>query len=204
LLHLKELERTLTLLAAGTGLRISECLGLQWQDVSFTEGMIHVRRTWTCRRVGLPKSKASRAPVPLHPLLSEFMLCWNRRTAYSQPHDWVFPPIRLKGKQPRVANMLVETYLRPAVMKAGILSSYRNGQGKLVENDPRRCGFYNSRHSLASLLVRIRKDPKKVQTPLRQSDDRMASAGAMLFAILCHAEEASGLRADWVTSADFA
>jgi integrase len=44
LLYLREPERTLTLLAAGTGLRISECLGLQWQDVSFDEGMIHVRR----------------------------------------------------------------------------------------------------------------------------------------------------------------
>src|SRR3984893_4426453 len=45
LLNLREPERTLTLLAAGTGLRISECLGLQWQDVSFADAMIHVRRT---------------------------------------------------------------------------------------------------------------------------------------------------------------
>ena len=28
-------ERTLTLLIAATGLRISECLGLQWADVDF-------------------------------------------------------------------------------------------------------------------------------------------------------------------------
>lgn len=53
--------------AAGTGLRISGCLGLQWQDVSFADAIIHVRRTWTCGRVGLPKSKASKNPVPLHP-----------------------------------------------------------------------------------------------------------------------------------------
>jgi integrase len=98
-------------LAAGTGLRISECLGLQWQDVSFTEAMIHVRRTWTCGRVGLPKRKASRVPVPLHPLLLEFMLRWNRQTLYSQPTGWVFPSIRLKDKQPRVGNMSVEDYL---------------------------------------------------------------------------------------------
>ena len=206
LLHLKEPERTLTLLAAGTGLRISECLGLQWQDVRFTEGMIHVRRTWTCGRVRLPKSKASRAPLPLHPLLSEFMLRWNRRTPYSQPNDWVFPSIRLKGKQPRIANMLVEEYLRPAAMKAGILSSYRDDKGKLVENDPRRFGFHNFRHSLASFLVRIKTDPKTVQTLLRHSDvkftlqyythsvsdDRMAAAGAMLFAILIHAADERG------------
>ncbi len=210
LIHLKEPERTLTLLAAGTGLRISECLGLQWQDLSFTEAMIHVRRTWTCGRVGLPKSKASRAPVPLHPLLSEFMFRWKRRTPYSQPSDWVFPSFRLKGKQPRMANMLVEDYLRPAAMKAGILSSYRNDKGRLVENDPRRFGFHNFRHSLASFLVRIRTDPKTVQTLLRHSDvkftlqyythsvsqDRMVAAGAMLLAILCHAVEGSGLKAD--------
>ena len=30
LMQLQEPERTLTLLAASTGLRISECLGLQW------------------------------------------------------------------------------------------------------------------------------------------------------------------------------
>jgi integrase len=42
-----EPERTLMPLAAGTGLRISECLGLQWQDVSFDGSLIHVRRTWS-------------------------------------------------------------------------------------------------------------------------------------------------------------
>ena len=48
---------------------------------------------------------------------------WKKETRYSQPSDWVFPSVRLEGKQPRVANMLVEDYLRPAAMKAGILSS---------------------------------------------------------------------------------
>jgi len=51
LLNLQEPERTLTLLASGTGLRISECLGLQWQDVCFADSMIHVRRTWKCGQV---------------------------------------------------------------------------------------------------------------------------------------------------------
>jgi integrase len=210
LLQLQEPERTLTLLAAGTGLRISECLGLQWQDVSFADTLIRVRRTWTCGRVGLPKSKASKGPVPLHPLLSEFMFRWKEKTAYSQPCDWVFPSVRLNGKQPRVANMLVEDYLRPAAVRAGVLVSRQDQEGRLVDNDPRRFGFHNLRHSLASFLIRIKTDPKTVQTLLRHSDvrltlqfythaisdDRMSATGAMLGAILNHAEHKSGLKAD--------
>jgi len=143
LLNLQEPERTLTLLASGTGLRISECLGLQWQDVSFADAMIHVRRTWTCGQVGLPKSKASKGPVPLHPLLADFMCLWKEKTQYSQPGDWVFPSFRLEGKQPRVANMLVEDHLRPAAVKAGILSSHPDAREQLVDDDPRRFGFHN-------------------------------------------------------------
>ena len=122
--------------------------------------MIHVRRTWTCVQVGVPKSKASIGPVPLHPLLAEFMLLLKHKTPYSQPGDSVFPSFRLEGKQPRVANMLVEDHLRPAAVKAGILSSRRDARGLLVDDDPRRFGFHNLRHSLASFLIRIRTDPK--------------------------------------------
>jgi len=210
LLNLQEPERTLTILAAGTGLRISECLGLQWQDVNFAEAKIEVRRTWTCGRVGLPKTKASKAAVPLHPLLAEFVLQWKRKTPYSKDGDWVFPSFKLKGRQPRLASILVEDYLRPAAVKAGILSSHRDCEGWLVDDDPRRFGFHNLRHSLASFLIRIKTDPKTVQTLLRHSDikhtldgyahsiseDRMAAEGAMLMAILSHVADDGGLRAD--------
>ena len=75
----------------------------------------------------------------------------------------------------------------------------------------RRIGFHTLRHSLASFLIRIKTDPKTVQTLLRHSyvkltrqchthsvsDDRMAAAGAMQVAIFSHAAtESSGLRAD--------
>jgi integrase len=183
---------------------------LQWQDVNFADRMINVRRTWTCGQVGLPKSKASKGPVPLHPLLANFMLLWKQKTTYSQRGDWVFPSIRLDGKQPRVANMLVEDHLRPAAVKAGILSSHPDNRGRLVDDDPRRFGFHNLRHSLASFLIRIRTDAKTVQTLLRHSGvkltlqfythavsrDRMAAAGKMLTAILSHATGQSGLKAD--------
>jgi integrase len=104
--------------------------------------------------------------------------------------------------------MLVEDYLRPAV-NVGILSSHQDEEGKPLDDDPRRFGFHNLRHSLASFLVRIKTDPKTVQTLLRHSDikmtlqcythsvseDRMAAEGAMLIAILRNGD-ISGLRAD--------
>ena len=91
LMALPEPERTLTLLAAATGLRVSECLGLQWQDVDFLKQQIFVRRTWVSSRVGLHKSAASKAPVPMHLQLARFMQDWHQTTPYSQPGDWVSP-----------------------------------------------------------------------------------------------------------------
>ncbi len=98
----------------------------------------------------------------------------------------------------------------PSILLKVYAHSHRDEQGRLVEDDPRRFGLHNLRHSLASLLVRIRTDPKTVQTLLRHSDvkltlqfyshavsqDHMAAAGEMLFAILPHAADQSGLRAD--------
>jgi integrase len=107
--------------------------------------------------------------------------------------------------------MLVEDHLRPAAVKAGVLSSHPdNSHGGVVDDDPRRFGFHNLRHSLASFLIRIRTDPKTVQTLLRHSDvkltpqfythavsrDRMLAAGKMLSAILSHAPDKNGLTAD--------
>ena len=200
LVDLPEPERTLTLLAASTGLRISECLGLQWQDVNFDDSLIHVRRTWTCGRIGAPKSKASQAPVPMHPLLAEFMQAWRTQTLYPQSENWVFPSLKLRGRKPRAANMLVEDYLRPAAVKAGVIA----------EGDPCRFGFHNLRHSLASFLVRSKTDPKTVQALLRHSDvkttlqlyahsvsaDRMTAQGEMLQAILGSKPAENGLNAD--------
>jgi integrase len=109
-----------------------------------------------------------------------------------------------------VANILVEDHRRPAAVKACILSSHPDNQGRLVDDDPPRFGFHHLRHSLASFLIRIRTDPKTMQTLVRHSGvkltlqfythavsrDRMVAAGKMLTAILSHAPDKDGLKAD--------
>ena len=62
LMSMPQPERTLTLLIAATGLRISECLGLQWADVDYDSHQIFVRRSWTGGKVGKPR----RARLPFH------------------------------------------------------------------------------------------------------------------------------------------
>jgi integrase len=155
------LERTLTLLAAATGLRISECLGLQWQDLDFPNQKINVRRTWLDGQIGKPKTKASCQPVGMGALLADIMRQWQQETPYSKPEDWVFPSFKLRGRKPRTGSIMAQDYLRPAAVKAGILAL----------GDRRRFGFHNLRHSLASFLVtQTKTDVKTVQSMLRHAN----------------------------------
>jgi integrase len=110
------LERTLTLLAAATGLRISECLGLHWQDLDFLRQQIHVRRTWLGGEVGKPKTKASGQPVVMGALLADIMRQWQAETPYRKPQDWVFPSFKLRGRKPRTGSIMAQDYLRPAAV----------------------------------------------------------------------------------------
>lgn len=179
LLNMRQPERTLTLLVAATGLRISEACGLQWQDVDYENNLINVCRTFINGNVeDGAKTDASEASVPMHPLLAESLREWQKQTPWNKPTDWIFASERLKGKGPRRANMLISDHLRPAAALAGILSYERDTEGKavlragkIIENDPRRFGFHNLRHGLSSLLVTEQiTDPKTVQEMLRHSD----------------------------------
>jgi integrase len=116
---LPQCERLLLLLCACTGLRVSEGLGLQWDDIDIAKDCVHVRRAWTGGKIGPTKTKASRATVPMHPLLAAHFEVWRAETPYGGAADWIFASFKLKGKQPRVSNILVEDYLRPAAAKAG-------------------------------------------------------------------------------------
>jgi integrase len=188
--ELPMLERVLTLLVAATGLRLSEALGLQWQDVDWQNSQINIRRTYKAKHgIDGTKNIQSKAPVPMHPLLAEVLGGWRRESPYAKDSDWLFPSFKLNGEKPRTGNMLAEDHLRPAALKVGV-----NG----VEVSTRRFGFHTLRHSLSTYLVKSKVDPKVVQAMLRHkdfattidvythtfSDDRIAAQGIMLDAIL--------------------
>ena len=121
LLNTPEPRRTLTLSDAATALRVSELLGLMWMDLDFEGLVIYVRRAYVWGRFKEPKSKASKAPVPMHPLLAGFLLAWRERTKYAKESDYVFPSVKLRGKKPLSASIMVQKYLRPAAISAGVI-----------------------------------------------------------------------------------
>ena len=160
LLKIPEPRRTLALSDAATALRISELVALTWMDLDFTALQIHVRRAYVWGRLKVPKSKASRAPVPMHPLLAGFLLAWRERTPYARNDDYVFPSVKLGGKKPLSPSIMVQKYLRPAAIEAGVIAKDWKG----------RFGFHNFRHSLATAMVKMKVDPKTVQGILRHED----------------------------------
>jgi len=153
--NLTSMYRVLVLIAAATGLRISEILALLWSDIDWANSCIRVNRAYVYCEFGLPKSKASKRPVPFHPLLAESLETWRKETPYSTDADFVFPSFRLKGRKPPRANMLVADHLQPAARKAGIT---------------RPVGFHMLRRTLASALVANGRDARLVQELLRHSN----------------------------------
>jgi integrase len=157
---LSGIEQTLVILVAATGVRISEAMGLKWEDVDYHNKQINLRRVWVRDTiVERLKTDDSAAPVPLTDLLADCLRSWHRETMYAQPADWIFASSRSKGRQPRSSSVLTSDHLRPAAIAAGL--KLKKGQ---------RFGFHNFRHGLASWLVNQGTDVKTVQGLLRHAN----------------------------------
>jgi integrase len=155
------MHRTLVLLAAVTGMRVSELLGLRWGDVDFTTKKITLNRTWVYGRVGDGKTEESREPVVLGNRGVEFLQEWLRQTPYAKPTDWIFPSFKLNGKKPISGSQFVKDYIRPKFVEHGLIDADYTG----------RAGLHAFRHSLATVLIVEEKvDPKTAQGILRHTD----------------------------------
>jgi integrase len=84
--------RVLILVAAMTGLRQSELLGLRWRDIDWTAQRIRVRNTFVRGEHSTDgKSDLStRRSVPMADRAARALDAWSRRTAYSADDDLVF------------------------------------------------------------------------------------------------------------------
>lgn len=145
--------RTMFAIAATTGLRVGEVVGLQRTDLDLEKRVIHVRRSAWYGRVQTVKSKASQAPVAmpgaLITLLEGFLATWQ-----ANPEGFLF--LNRNGR-PFAANKVVEYGLWPVLDKLKI----------------ERAGMHAFRHCHASLLMDVGANPTVTKTQMRHSDARI-------------------------------
>jgi integrase len=83
-------DRALFLTAVMTGLRQGELLGLQWRDVDWQAGKLHVRRSYVRGHWGTPKSRRSSRAVPMAYRVARELARHHQHATYKADDDLVF------------------------------------------------------------------------------------------------------------------
>jgi integrase len=148
--QLAEPYRTMVLVAACLGLRVSEIIGLQWGDFNWEDLTLLVKRSVVQGRVGDTKTEASQLPLPVDPRLARILQEHWKQGLYQGPDDWVFG--NREGK-PRWQESILHRQLKPAALSAGL----------------GRIGWHTFRHSYSTLLRGAHVDLKVQQELLRHS-----------------------------------
>ena len=100
LAELPEPAYTAVYVALATGLRVSELLALQWQDIDFSNHTLTPVRGIVDNHVGGLKTVASGSAVPASKEVTDTLARWHAATLYSKPTDWVFPsPMEWRGRR---------------------------------------------------------------------------------------------------------
>jgi integrase len=129
-----EQESALFVTAAFTGLRLGELLALRWIDVDFAKRLVHVRRAYTHRELGPPKSGRVRS-VPLIDDVARALDGLSRRQHFTGTDDLVFPNT--------VGDPLDDSALRRRFYRA------------LERAGLKRIRFHDLRHSFGTLAVQV-------------------------------------------------
>jgi integrase len=158
LAELADPSRTAVLLAACTGLRVSELLALKWSDVDFGKGEIRPCRAIVDQVVGDMKTEASGKPLPMDGTLANVLLDWRGRCPYNQDGDFPFGSPDMDGRQPYWPDSLLRKVIRPAAVRAGIAA---------------HIGWHTFRRTLATLLQGNAESVKVTQDLLRHATSRM-------------------------------
>jgi integrase len=84
-----EQDAAIFTVAAFTGLRLGELRALRWEDIDFTNRIVHVRHSFTYGNEGTPKSGKVRS-VPLIDQAAKALDDLSRREHFTDPGDLVF------------------------------------------------------------------------------------------------------------------
>lgn len=129
------LDRALYTMAAYTGLRQGELLGLRWQHIDFERSIVHVLENFTRSRRSSPKGKRRRS-VPLASTAAEALVRLQESSHWTLSDDPVFayPPTG----QPISRSPMMKRYRR-ALTAAGL---------------PPDFSFHDLRHTFGTTMAR--------------------------------------------------
>lgn len=143
-----EIDGTIFLTAAFTGLRRGELLGLRWRDIDFDASTIRVRASYAAGKLTTPKSGKVRA-VPLAPDVAEALARVGRRQRFTGEDDFVFAG---ESGMPLNPDALSSRYEKAL------------GVGGL-----RRLRFHDLRHTFGTRMIR-EADIRRVQEWMGHAD----------------------------------
>src|SRR6266566_689084 len=153
--NIPEPFRTMCIVAMCLGLRVSEILGLRWNDIDWEGLRLAVRQAYVYGKQGDVKTQASHRWMPLDRLLAERLRQHKARLApLAKSDDWIFA--NPETGKPYWPGRIQENWLVPAAEKAGI----------------GRIGWHSFRHSHSTLLHALGVDLKVQQELLRHADVR--------------------------------
>jgi len=161
----RRLEALLTV-ALTTGMRRGELLGLHWQDIDFTEGCIHVRRS--VRRLGKiglvasePKTQRSKRKIMVPPFVIDVLKQHQERLPAMREHAgtrWKEQDVVFSNKYGGYMDVAVLSHNFKRLLQRAGLPNIR---------------FHDLRHTTASLLAKLKVHPKIVQEVLGHSNISM-------------------------------
>jgi integrase len=153
--YIPEPFRTMCIVAMCLGLRVSEILGLRWNDIDWEGLQLAVRHAYVYGIQGDVKTQASHRWMPLDRLLAERLRQHKATLApLAKSDDWIFA--NPETGKPYWPGRIQENWLVPAAKKTGI------GQ----------IGWHTFRHSHSTLLHALGVDLKVQQELLRHADVR--------------------------------
>lgn len=114
--QLPEMVKVIIQVLASLGLRISECLGLRWEDFDLEAGTVHIRRSVVGGTKYPTKTLGSSQKLPVHASLIGALGAWKESVPVV--NGWVFGSVRTGVPYDR--DFLRSAYLQPAGQRCGI------------------------------------------------------------------------------------